>query len=89
VVPVGLKPVIVPDASFTPTFPVTTDVPVLEIVPPSSPKELAVPRSTEMGAAKAVPATVTAIAHQTSPECMRPLTLNIVYKHECTRILLI
>src|ERR1700687_1154278 len=46
VVPVGLKPVIVPEPSLTPTLPVTTEVPVFEIVPPRSPKELAVPRFT-------------------------------------------
>src|SRR5580698_3490317 len=40
-VPVGSKPVTVPRA---PTSPVTADVPVFEIVPPSSPKELAVPK---------------------------------------------
>jgi len=46
VVPVGLKPVIVPDASLTPTLPMTTEVPVFEIVPPRSPKELAEARFT-------------------------------------------
>jgi hypothetical protein len=51
VVPVGLKPVIVPP-TLTPTLPVTTDVPVFEIVPPRSPKELAVLRFT-IGVAKA------------------------------------
>src|SRR6266478_9480750 len=46
VVPVGLKPVMVPDASLTPTLPITTEVPVFEMVPPRRPHELAVPRFT-------------------------------------------
>src|SRR6202521_1827426 len=61
VVPVGLKPVIVPEPS-TPTLPVTTEVPVFEIVPPRSPKELAVFRFT-MGVPKAGTTAATAITN--------------------------
>ena len=55
----GGKPVIVVVA---PTLPLTTEVPVLEIVPPISPKEEALPRL--IGAAKAGTATATAISVQ-------------------------
>src|ERR1039457_6131422 len=63
VVPVGLKPEIVPDASLTPTLPVTKEVPVFELLPPRSPKELAVFRFW-MGFPKAGAAAATAIASQ-------------------------
>jgi hypothetical protein len=62
-----LKPVIVPDAFMTPTFPVMTEVPVFEIVPPRSVKELAVLKSTKIGAPKAGTTAATVIATQINP----------------------
>jgi hypothetical protein len=63
VVPGG-KPVIVPETEPTPTLPMTTDVPVFEIVPPRSGKEVAVPRLTEIGPPKAGTTAATAITNQ-------------------------